>query len=122
MHEVSLASALLRQVDALVASHGGGCVTEIRVEVRPLAGIEPLLLREAFYRSRTGTSAADAELVIDVVGLSCRCRTCRSEYASDELRFVCPRCQGNDVDVTSGDAVVLQSFTLIPVTEAMTTP
>ncbi len=112
MHESSLVASLLRQLNELVVENGGGRVESIRVEVGPLSGVEPLLLNEAFRRLRVDTAANDAELVIDAVGLTCRCRNCRTEYMTAELRFVCPTCGGDDVKVTSGDSVVLHSFTL----------
>lgn len=122
MHETSLVASLLGQVDAIVLAHGGGSAAEVRVEVGLLAGVEPRLLVEAFRRMRVGTSAADAELVIDTVGLTCRCRRCQLEYVTDELRFVCPTCGGVDIELTAGDAVVLHSFTLAQPAEATSSP
>ena len=61
MHEASLVASLLRQVDELAAQNGGGRVDQVRIEVGPLAGVEPLLMREAFERLRVGTSATEAE-------------------------------------------------------------
>lgn len=114
MHEASLVAALLRQVDELASQHGVGRVTAVRVEIGPLAGVEPLLFDEAFRRLRTGTVAADAELLVDAVGLTCRCRECRAEFATAALSFTCPTCGGRSVDVTGGDAVILHSLTLAP--------
>jgi len=120
MHEASLIASLLRQVDELAAQNGGGRVDQVRIEVGPLAGVEPLLMREAFERLRVGTSSAEAELVIDAVGLTCRCRRCRRDYVTDALRFDCPLCGCGDVDVLSGDRVVLLSSTLAQSVEAST--
>lgn len=120
MHEASLVTSLLRQVDELVVGNGGGQVAEIRIEVGLLAGVESVLLSEVFRRLRVGTVAADAELIVDAVGLTCRCRACQLGYVIDELRFVCPTCGGGDVDVTAGDTVVLHSFTLAQPAEATT--
>lgn len=120
MHEASLIASLLRQVDELAVQNGGGRVDQVRIEVGPLAGVEPLLVREAFERLRVGTSATEAELVIDAVGLNCRCRRCRRDYVTDALRFDCPICGCGDVDVLSGDRVVLHSFTLAQSVEAST--
>lgn len=121
MHEASLVASLLRQIDERVAQNGGGRAVEVRVEVGPLAGVEPLLFDQAFRRLRAGTSSADAELVVEAVGLACRCRDCAAEYVTAELSFTCLSCGGRRVDVTSGDAVVLHSFTLAqPAETAMT--
>lgn len=120
MHEASLVASLLRQLEELVVQSGGGRIDEVRVEVGPLAGVEPLLLREAFHRLKAGTSATDAEFVIDSVGLTCRCPSCRRDYVTDELRFDCPICGCGEVDVTAGDGVVLHSFTLSQSAETST--
>ena len=121
MHEASLIASLLRQVDEL-AAQSGGRVDRVLIEVGPLAGVEPLLMREAFERQRVGTSATEAELVIDTVGLTCRCRRCRRDYITEALRFDCPLCGCDDVDVVSGDRVVLHSLTLAQSVEASTSP
>lgn len=112
MHESSLVTSLLRQVEKLAQAQGGGRISEVRLEIGPLAGIEPLLLSETFRRLRNGTMVAEAELVIDPVGLTCHCRGCQLDYASNELQFVCPTCGGREVDVIGGDAVTLISITV----------
>jgi hydrogenase nickel incorporation protein HypA/HybF len=122
MHEASLVSALLNQVNELAAQYQGSSVTEIRVEVGLLAGVEPILFSEAFQRLRTDAQLGQAELILDAVGLTCRCTTCQLEYVSAVLIFVCPDCGSVQIDVTSGDSIVLHSITLAHSTEATTTP
>jgi Zn finger protein HypA/HybF involved in hydrogenase expression len=59
-------------------------------------------------------------LMLDVVELTCRCTACQLDYVSEVLAFVCPTCGSTEVDVTSGDSVVLHSVTLGHHTEAPT--
>lgn len=122
MHEASLVKSLLKQLSELVAQHGGGCIREIRVEVGLLAGIEPLLFHEAFQRERSGTLAADAELVIAPVGLTCHCQSCQLDFVTNTLEFSCPKCGAKQIKILGGDTVILQSFTLAPAIEAELTP
>lgn len=122
MHEASLVASLLRQVDELALQNGGGLTAQVRVEIGLLAGVEPILFQEAFERLRAGTSAAEAELVLNTVGLTCRCRDCQLEYVTDELVFACPTCDEKNVDVTAGDAVVLHSITISQPDEATPCP
>lgn len=113
MHESSLVSNLLRQVEEIAAEHGAERVAEVRVEIGLLSGVEAILLREAFGRLKVGTRAAAAELRIDDVGLTCRCRNCETEFSAAELQFVCPRCESRDVTVTGGDSLTLVAVELI---------
>jgi hydrogenase nickel incorporation protein HypA/HybF len=122
MHEGSLVGSLLRQVAQLAAEHRAQAVREIRIEVGPLSGVEPVLLREAFDRLRVGTVAAGAALVIDAVGLTCHCRNCQLNFTAEEVRFVCPVCGDRRVDVVAGDRVLLVSCTLEQPEEATIPP
>lgn len=121
MHEASLVKSLLKQLSELVAQHGGGRVRGIQVEVGILAGIEPVLFSEAFQHERIGTLAAEADLVINSVGLTCHCQACQLDFMTEELQFTCPSCGDNQIEISGGDAVILHSFTLTPAVEAEVT-
>ncbi len=116
MHEASLVRSLLNQVTDLARQHGGGSVTEIRVEIGPLAGVEPLLVRSAFEQLVCGTELDDATLVIDEVPLVARCETC-GEFAVDGFRFRCPGCDASRVTVVRGDEFRIASFTFAETAE-----
>ena len=68
MHEFSLVRSLLEQVDRLVIEQGGRAAVEVRVEIGPLSGVEPLLVKAAFTQLN-----GDATLIIDEVPLTTRC-------------------------------------------------
>lgn len=117
MHEGSLIASLLGHVAQLAASHSAADVQAIRLEIGPLAGVEPLLLQEAFLRQREGTIAAAAELVIDAVELTCRCRECQLNFSTKDIRARCPDCAAS-ADILAGDAVILESVQLHMVEES----
>jgi len=122
MHEASLVASLLRQVNDIATLHPGSCVTEIRVEVGLLAGVEPILFNEAFQQLRIEAQLNQAELILAAVGLTCRCTVCQVEYVSEVLAFKCPTCGSAEINLMSGDAVVLHSITLAHPAEATTAP
>ncbi len=113
MHESSLIASLLQQVEQLVSAQSGGEVHEISLDIGLLAGVEPVLLREAFERFKQGTVAKDAVLTINSIGVEFQCRACAEHYRRDELRFDCPGCGSTDVSVVAGDCVILNSITLV---------
>ena len=112
MHEQSFAQALIRQVEQVVAENGGGRVAEIRVQVGPLSGVEPLLLRSAFEFCVPTTCAVHAKLVIDEVPLTAVCAECDHTFELADYRFRCPRCEAESVRVTQGDDFQLMSVTI----------
>ena len=122
MHEASLVASLLSQVNQLAAQRPGSYVAEVRVQVGLLAGVETALFHEAFQRLRLDAQLGRAELIVDAVGLTCRCAACQLEFATERLNFHCPTCGSAEVDVTSGDAVILHSIKLAHPAEAVAPP
>ena len=111
MHERSLINALLRQVEKLRRDHGAGSVSEVRVEVGPLSGVEPLLLATAFEQLASASNLSDAKLVIDEVPLRAVCKFCDREFEVQGFVFRCPAC-GQNVRVIRGDEFQLVSVSL----------
>ena len=106
MHEYSIVSALLDQVEAEARRHTRAEVLRIQVRVGELAGVDGELLRTAWSLAREGTLCAHAEL----------------ELTGEAARWVCPDCSGGieagaalrcpqcavPARLASGDALVLE--------------
>lgn len=106
MHEYSIVSALIAQVDDAAHKHIEPSVLQVRIRVGTLAGVEPTLLRTAWELFREGTCCSRAEL--DVVQEPARwaCPTCEAAIEpGDVLR--CPHC-GVPAHRIRGDALVLE--------------
>ena len=112
MHELSLVRALLIEVDRLAADHRGTSVDEIEVEIGPLSGVEPVLVRTAFEQLVCDTSAPDARLVIREIPLSARCLSCESDVEIVGFVFQCQSCGSPQMQVTGGDQFRLLSLSV----------
>ena len=113
MHERSLAAALLKQVVAHAAAQGAIRVEQVRVQIGPLGGVEPLLLKIAFEELAEGSTAAGACLQIDEVPLVARCLDCEDEFVVERFRFRCPACSSDKTRLIQGDAVMLESIRIV---------
>jgi hydrogenase nickel incorporation protein HypA/HybF len=120
VHEFSLVRSLLSQVRALVREHGGAEAEEVRVEIGPLAGVEPLLVESAFSQLVESSEMPHARVVIDQVPLEGLCTGCHAAFEIERFRFVCPQCGSGQVRVTRGDEFRLMSVTIrdVPAVEA----
>lgn len=112
MHEASLVARLLRMVDEMADQSPECAVAEVCVRVGALAGVEPLLVSEAFGRLRAGTRAAKARLTIAAEPLTIKCRDCLLTRQQEQLTFVCSHCGGRRVDVLGGDLFLLDAIVL----------
>ncbi|WP_339730714.1 hydrogenase maturation nickel metallochaperone HypA [uncultured Gimesia sp.] len=110
MHERSLVHRLLQQVQQIVADDGGGQVTEIRVQLGDLSGVEPLLFQVAFEEMVSVMFSSACQLSLDVVPVTAVCDHCRQQFEIVDFQFRCPDCQTGAVQVVQGDQVKLISI------------
>jgi len=112
MHETSLVRSLLHQVEQVAREHEAKTVAQIEVEIGPLSGVEPLLVRYAFDSLVDQTSCAGAELIIQEIVLRACCRDCHAEFTLKDFKFVCPVCASKSIRITQGDEFRLLNVTL----------
>lgn len=112
MHELSVCLALIEQVEGIVREHGAARVTRIELDVGPLSGIEPELLRNAYPLAAAATAAADAELVILTSGIIVSCSQCGSESDAKPNRLLCGNCGDYRTNIVAGDEMILKSVEL----------
>jgi hydrogenase nickel incorporation protein HypA/HybF len=110
MHERSLVASLLSQVSEALDENGGGLLRTVCVEIGPLAGVERVLVEEAFRELTPGTPAEGANLVVEEVPLTIQCRDCGTNGAVEHFVFRCRSCGSTRVRVTGGDEFRLMSL------------
>ena len=110
MHETAIVTGLIRIIETQAARHGTTHVSKVRLKVGRLRAVEPQQLSSCFEMFAEGTIAEGAELVIDVIGVRGRCRTCATEFDVPRFRFECPNCAGNDIEVIQGQELYIESF------------
>jgi hydrogenase nickel incorporation protein HypA/HybF len=110
---MSLAVALLEEIERCVAANGGGRIETVHAECGPLAGVEPLLLREAFEQISHTTCAEGSKLIIDEVPLRAHCDDCGRDFEPVRFTFRCPACSSGRCRLLQGDALILRRVTLI---------
>lgn len=112
MHELSVCLALMRQVERIADEHGARRVERIVLQIGPLSGIEPALLRHAYPLAATGTVAEDAELEIETGPVVVRCTQCGGETDVPPNRLLCGQCGDFRTRVVRGEEMLLQSMDL----------
>ncbi|GGO87945.1 hydrogenase maturation nickel metallochaperone HypA/HybF [Wenjunlia tyrosinilytica] len=79
MHELSIALAIISQVEDAARRRGSAAVAEVRVRIGELAGVVPDALTFSFELAREGTLLADAGLEVEIVPARARCPSCAVE-------------------------------------------
>jgi hydrogenase nickel incorporation protein HypA/HybF len=72
-------------------------------------------MAQAFSFVAEGTEAAGATVELVTVPATITCRDCGLDAETSDVLAVCPRCAGEDVEITGGDEMTLESITYEPV-------
>ncbi|MBK7585898.1 MAG: hydrogenase maturation nickel metallochaperone HypA [Myxococcales bacterium] len=106
MHEYSIVSALIRQVELEAANHRANRVGRVHLGIGELSGVDPELLALAFETFRAQTVCADAELSIRAVPALWRCPNCTQDLVAGS-RLQCEGC-GHPAELRQGDEIMLE--------------
>ncbi|WP_046779789.1 hydrogenase maturation nickel metallochaperone HypA [Streptomyces yangpuensis] len=104
MHEMSIAMAVVGQVEEAARAGGAHAVTSVRLQVGELAGVVPDALAFCFELACAATVLEGAELVTETVAAHARCTTCPGTWAVGmPPELCCPTCdRATDVELLSG--------------------
>ncbi|MFE4590105.1 hydrogenase maturation nickel metallochaperone HypA/HybF [Streptomyces laurentii] len=103
MHEMSVALAVVDQIETAARSRGAEGVDSVRLEVGELAGIVADSLHFCFGLACAGTVVEGAELTTRTVPGTARCAPCSRLWpVGMPPRLLCPGCGGAAVELVSG--------------------
>lgn len=102
MHEMSLAEGVLQIVEEAAAEAGAGRVSEIRLEIGALSGVEVEALRFCMEVVLKAGPAEGARVVYDTLPGRGWCMQCAEQVPIAALYDACPRCGGYQVQATGG--------------------
>lgn len=110
VHEYGIAQALVEQVSQVARDNGASGVTRVVIQVGRLRSVVPDALRWGFEVASAGSVAEGAELVIEEIPISIRCKGCGTQSDLDDPVYICPECKGLDVEPLSGDELILKTL------------
>ncbi|MET8002805.1 hydrogenase maturation nickel metallochaperone HypA/HybF [Nonomuraea glycinis] len=106
MHEVGMCEGL---VELIQRRAEGRPVTGARVRVGVRHAVVGDAFEQAFALASAGTPAEGAVVDLVVTPVTVACRSCGSRSESLDVLALCPPCGSDEVDVSDGDELVLES-------------
>jgi hydrogenase nickel incorporation protein HypA/HybF len=110
MHEMSLCEGILDILQTQAAAQHYARVRKVTLEIGPLAGVEVEALRFAFDVVAEGTLAEAAELEILPTAARAWCFDCAANVAISQRYDPCPRCEGHQWQMVSGDEMRIKEL------------
>ncbi len=102
MHEMSIAQSLVEIIQEEMSRHNASTLRSVTLHIGKMSAIVPDSLSFCFQVITTGTPLEGARLLMEVIPLRGRCRSCSQAFEIKDYVFVCPTCRSPDIEVTSG--------------------
>ena len=102
MHEMALCRGVVQILEEQAAAHTYSRVNVVRLEIGPLAAIEPEAMLFCFEAAARGTLAENAKLEIVTPAASAWCFSCEETVTISERNSVCPNCGSYHVQPAGG--------------------
>lgn len=92
MHELSIVSSVLDQLEELKKQHEGAKFSKVGLRVGELAGVDVDCLRFGFECVVKDTDWESLALEIEQVSRKQRCPKCGTEFRAENWATACPEC------------------------------
>jgi hydrogenase nickel incorporation protein HypA/HybF len=113
MHEMGIATQIVRiAVESIPGDITDPKIARINLKVGKLAAVVPQSLQFCFDIVSKETAAQGAELNIEEICVSARCKDCRHQWQIEAAVFYCPKCNSGSVEMLSGRELDIDSIEL----------
>ncbi|MFL6010073.1 MAG: hydrogenase maturation nickel metallochaperone HypA [Rubrobacteraceae bacterium] len=114
MHELAIAESVVR----IAERHADGRrVTKVYLKAGHLRQVVPSALAFSFELVAQETSVEGAELVMEEVPATGKCRACGSESRLESFPLQCKACGGFDLEIVAGEELYVESLEMEDQTE-----
>ncbi len=103
MHELSIASSIVKTVLQEVENRNLKTVTLISLRIGALTDIVPDSLQFGFEVIKKDTLLAKTKLQIETLSVKGCCNNCKNSFEVVEFIFICPNCSSGDIDMNQGN-------------------
>ena len=109
MHEMSMMSSLFDIILKKAEEYDARKINLIKVKIGALAGVVPELLESAFEVFSKNTIAEGALFKIEEVPFKVRCKNCgETKIEKKDFIWICPTCMSSDLEINSGDDLIVE--------------
>ena len=111
MHEMAVAEGILKIIEVkLKESSEKGEVCKVNLKIGKLTCVEPEALRLSFEAISRDTRLEKANLSIQSIPVTGKCKDCQNDFHLDDLDFACPSCGSFRIDIKTGRELQIESF------------
>ena len=102
MHEMAIAQNIVDIAVAAAEREHAQKITRINMVAGEMRAIVPMQLSFCFGVAAENTIASGAYLNLEIVPARGSCRNCGETFVVKDFLYICPRCEGSDIEITGG--------------------
>ncbi len=102
MHELGIVYEVIKIVDQFVIENELTKVDKIVLEIGQLSQAIPRFIEECYPAAVSETDYEETKLEIVVLPANAKCKACNEIYNIVEHRKICPKCNGEEYALVSG--------------------
>jgi hydrogenase nickel incorporation protein HypA/HybF len=110
MHELSLADAMVQEIETILKKEGAEKVCSVTVEMGKLSGVEKEPFEFAFPIVAEGTKLEGCKLVIEESPVVIECKDCQAKTKLDIPFAKCSNCDSRNISYISGKEFLIKSL------------
>ena len=110
MHELSLADAMVQEVESIMKKEGATKIYSLTVEMGRLSGVQKAPFEFAFPIVAEDTKLEGCKLIIEESPVIIKCKECNSETKLDIPFAKCGSCGSRNVTYISGKEFLIKSM------------
>jgi hydrogenase nickel incorporation protein HypA/HybF len=110
MHELAITQSMLDLVLKQAEEAGSEKVGKINLVIGEMTGVVARSVQFYFGFLSQDTPAEGAELNFKVIPTTAKCHNCGQEFELGEFDWTCPHCQSNNIEITGGKELFVESI------------
>lgn len=110
MHEMSLAKNIVQDLLTLMEREKLRCLESATLHVGALRQVEKSMLVFAFESLCKESPIEGTKLLIEYLPCKMHCRGCESTFEVQEQCYICPHCEGIDLEYIQGKELIIESI------------
>ena len=121
MHELSIVSYVVRQVEGIARENGASQVSSVTLEFGEVSGIVPQFIEDCWkwYMPKTELMRS-ARLVSETIPAVTQCQACGRQYETVRYGRTCPHCQSPDTYLVQGSEMMIKEIEAVEADDAAT--
>lgn len=110
MHELSIATSIIKTAEKELIENGGELVLEIHLEIGKLSGVEIQSLLFVWELTANGTVLEASKLTIVEPEGKAICAECETEFRLEKIFDSCPKCNSPFKSIISGKELKIKKL------------